>query len=453
MSADGSTKNTNQWPVIAVLGTVFGVGAFVALGGPAAIFESGQSGAPLPGLGPGQLQKFYEARKLFTHQFTVEEGLGPRFNGSSCYQCHGQPGAIGGEGQNPQNASLLRIASRVSDSPTYGKDLRGVIATLNKKDVQYFENHGGPVVGKYSVTAQFPKIFSADCKLDTIPVPADCEFKSQRYAPQVLGLGLVSAIDDEDLMDLEDAEVEENVDMAGRAVEYKDPLTAEGRVARFGLKNQDTTLLGIVTEMMNHGLGLTSPLQPDLGTVGGINDLPRCLLPLLPPEPNDLGRIQANLTYFLALTAPPPRGKITPDVEAGEKIFTKLQCAFCHRPELHTKEHVQVVDPSSPFPDLQYIEIKALEDKPVKAYSDLLLHNMGSSLADGIPQGKAQSGEWRTAPLWGLSSRKYLMHDGSKTNLADAILAHGGQGKPSRDAFKKLPEQEKRQLYAFLQSL
>ncbi len=57
-------------------------------------------------------------------------------------------------------------------------------------------------------------------------------------------------------------------------------------------------------------------------------------------------------------------------------------------------------------------------------YSDFALHNMGSTLSDGILQGAAGPGEFRTAPLWGLGKRLFFLHDGRTYNLIQAIHAH-----------------------------
>jgi CxxC motif-containing protein (DUF1111 family) len=59
----------------------------------------------------------------------------------------------------------------------------------------------------------------------------------------------------------------------------------------------------------------------------------------------------------------------------------------------------------------------------------------------------------RTAPLWGVRKQLPLMHDGRAANLNDAILAHAGQGQKSRDRYAALPQSQKDNLVAFLNSL
>ena len=54
-------------------------------------------GDPLPGIASGDFEEFRLGLDDFTEVETVEDGLGPAFNGSSCAVCHSVP-AIGGSG-------------------------------------------------------------------------------------------------------------------------------------------------------------------------------------------------------------------------------------------------------------------------------------------------------------------------------------------------------------------
>ena len=82
----------------------------------------------------------------------------------------------------------------------------------------------------------------------------------------------------------------------------------------------------------------------------------------------------------------------------------QVGCALCHTPEL----------------------------AGVRLYSDLLLHSMGDQLADGVTQGGAGPEQFRTAPLWGLGQRLFLLHDGRTQDFLEAILAHGGDGSEAK---------------------
>ena len=141
----------------------------------------------------------------------------------------------------------------------------------------------------------------------------------------------------------------------------------------------------------------------------------------------------------------------TEQIAVGRGLFTSIGCASCHRPDM---------------------------DKVVGLYSDLLLHDMGPTLADagsysshsdwsgsGVsasrrnePDARPQSGrasrqEWRTPPLWGIRDSGPYLHDGRATTFEQAIAIHGGEGQASADAFASLETQEKAVLMTFLKSL
>ena len=84
-------------------------------------------------------------------------------------------------------------------------------------------------------------------------------------------------------------------------------------------------------------------------------------------------------------------------------------------------------------------------------FSDLLLHDIGTG--DGIPQGVARGSEMRTAPLWGLSYRRMLLHDGSATSPDEAIRRHGREADGVRRNYDRLSPAERRALVAFLNTI
>jgi len=89
----------------------------------------------------------------------------------------------------------------------------------------------------------------------------------------------------------------------------------------------------------------------------------------------------------------------------------------------------------------------------VPLYSDLLLHDMGPALDDGVTQGWARGKDWRTTPLWGLGMRPRLLHDGRAITIKDAVLAHDGEGADAALTFRHLTESDQLALLAFLSSL
>jgi CxxC motif-containing protein (DUF1111 family) len=103
--------------------------------------------------------------------------------------------------------------------------------------------------------------------------------------------------------------------------------------------------------------------------------------------------------------------------------------------------------------------LQQISKKTFRAYTDLLLHDMGPALADGRPDFKAGPRDWRTAPLWGIglsaqvNGSTHLLHDGRARNVLEAILWHGGEAQISRDLFAGFSKQEREDLIAFVNSL
>ena len=183
-------------------------------------------------------------------------------------------------------------------------------------------------------------------------------------------------------------------------------------------------------------MGITNPTFSDENLPQGQAILDECDL-LVDIIEDDSGQAVDELTDFMQFLAPPTRGPITQQVRNGSKVFANIGCAKCHVPTLMTGDSL----------------VEALRFKPVNLYSDLLLHGMGPNLDDGIPMESAKGNEWRTAPLWGLSQRKFFLHDGRADSIEKAIRRHGGEGLKARDRFKGLTRRDREALLAFLRSL
>jgi CxxC motif-containing protein (DUF1111 family) len=176
---------------------------------------------------------------------------------------------------------------------------------------------------------------------------------------------------------------------------------------------------------------------------------------LIASHPNSVTNTEATSTtgalsaiekfaFFMRLLAPPePSGDTpggAPSIASGKNVFNSVGCAFCHAPSFMTGNSA----------------VAALRNQPVRLYSDLLVHDMGLGLADGISQGQAGPREFRTAPLWGLGQRIFFLHDGRTSDLAAAIRAHQSIGSEANGViqnFLGLTENQKQDLYNFLRSL
>jgi CxxC motif-containing protein (DUF1111 family) len=96
---------------------------------------------------------------------------------------------------------------------------------------------------------------------------------------------------------------------------------------------------------------------------------------------------------------------------------------------------------------------------PIYAFTDLQRHDMGPELADPRPEilpdgaGEVAGNLWLTRSLWGLADTAPYLHDGRAATVEEAILAHGGESAPSREAYIALAGVDQAALRVFLASL
>ncbi|HZR81388.1 MAG TPA: di-heme oxidoredictase family protein [Candidatus Binatia bacterium] len=335
------------------------------------------------------LQRFAEIE-------TAATGLGPAFNGSSCAECHNFP-AIGGS--SPRRVTL------------FGRTSGGTFDPLPAE--------GGPDL-------QDRGLEDAGCTQPPETVPGTANVVALRDTPAAFGAGLIDGLRDDVILRRADPDDRNHDGISGR------PNMVGGRLGRFGWKASAPSLAELLPDHTLHEIGITSPTRAsDLPPQGA----PPACDPA--PDPEDDGTGIAGSTDFLRLLAPLAVPKATPETNFGKRSFRKARCQLCHVDKIRT-------GPSS---------TKVLHNKPAWLYSDLLLHDMGPGLADGIADGDASGSEFRTAPLWGVGRSAPYLHDGRAATLEDAIVAHGGEATASRDRFLALSTFERDALIAFLKSL
>src|SRR6266699_2826401 len=157
-----------------------------------------------------------------------------------------------------------------------------------------------------------------------------------------------------------------------------------------------------------------------------------------------------KFAFFMRFLAAPTPSPDTPggatSIANGKSLFSSIGCALCHTPTLSTRNTT----------------VAALRNQPVNLFSDLLVHDMGVGLADGVSQGQAGPREFRSAPLWGLGQRIFFLHDGRTSDLLQAIQAHQSGSPSTGDAseanavikkFNSLKETQKQDILNFLRSL
>jgi len=369
---------------------------------------------PLPGLSDAQVAQYQRGRALFDHTFTPAEGLGPLFNNTSCKACHGFPNSGGA------SSELLTLI---------GGDSNGVPRTLKEK--------GGPVISDWAIAGipreQFPLAVTAI---------------SKRTSPPTFGTGLLEAVATADLTaQLAPDSRKDSLGIRGKA------NSDGGAIGRFGWKAQTADMLSFTVTAANFEMGLSSPQRPYE------------FFPNLPPQflasPSlyasvsfvasyfdqrgaasaspDLTQAQVDdLTAFQRFQAPPAPLPLSLQAKAGQATFQQLGCALCHTPQFKTSPNA----------------IGIPSGLAVNCYSDLLLHDMGPLLDDGIRyQSAAKGSEWRTTPLWGLRFKQRYLHDGRTNSLEEAIMLHSGEGAKVAAAYQALGTSDRSALLAFLSSL
>ena len=272
---------------------------------------------------------------------------------------------------------------------------------------------------------------AAGLTIETIPDGATAV--AEIRAPAVYGLGLVARIQEAEILSRADPD-----DLDGDAISGRPNMDSAGRVGRFGRKAQHATLHGFIEEALRLEMGITTPENPEEERGHGL-ELPAGAD--IAPDPEATEEQLQLLVDYIDLLAPPRRRlpenpEALADIEEGERVFTFMGCDACHTPSF-------TIDAG---------EAPAFADRRFRLYSDLLLHDMGPELASTCAPGTAPS-EWKTARLVGLGYRSEFLHDGRVQRIQDAIELHGGEGAASRDIFRRLNQQARRQVLAFLRSL
>ena len=411
------------------------------------------AGDPLPGLTAPEQALFEAGLEEFLQVASVqgeavvpgtEAGLGPRFNANSCAACHVQP-AVGGSSpaQNPQ-AGIATLGGASNQVPWF------VAPAGPVREARFVKKRDGTPDG--GVTDLFVVAGRADAPGCAIQqpgfLPAGDPLSGQGGNPNLIfriptptfGGGLIEAIPDQVILDNKASQrhAKALLGISGR----ENRTGNDGTITRFGWKAQNKSLLLFAAEAYNVEQGITNEIFGQER-----EEDPGCRFNPLPEDRTafdgsgaDAHSAIVRFAGFMRLLAPPAPAPASPSTANGQAQFARVGCALCHTPTLTTGREASA----------------ALSQQRVNLYSDLLLHDMGDGLADGISQGGAGGREFRTAPLWGLGQRLFFLHDGRTGNLLAAIQAHASQGSEATQVvvrFNQLFPGDKQDLIDFLRSL
>lgn len=426
-----------------------------------------------------------ELDPLFPQFTTNSNGLGARHNADQCFACHGHP-TLGGSGgflvpnpidlarfgpgaarppENPQFDLIphrfgrqnvvpsfmqqygpireVRFINKVDDNGNFLRDANGALMPDGGVHALWTVRgtRGDPTIPNCTITQpNFEKQLQQNNLAFRIPL-------------QMTGLGLIESIQDREILAKQAANASRRqaLGIAGRPNRSGN----DGTITRFGWKAQNKSITMFAGEAYNVEMGITNEMFPTAR-----EEDPNCN-GNGKPAPNDVTRMDANDDFNQAFNnpvhiladwmqfsllmrftdGPQPAANPSQSAQRGRLVFNDVGCALCHTPTMQTAP---------------VMNSAVLQNRPVNLFSDLMIHDMGIGLADGVSQGLAGPREFRTTPLWGVGQRIFFMHDGRTSDLLEAIRAHASNGSEANaviGAFNDLPVSDKQAILNFLRSL
>jgi CxxC motif-containing protein (DUF1111 family) len=351
-----------------------------------------------------------------------EDGIGPLFNNTSCISCHESP----------------RGTAEAQDTNTSTKVFGGQASQITELRAGHF--NGATFTDQ--IGGSLVRDRANDRSLQAHVLSGN-EVQALRLTISLAGDGYVEAIDSNTLQTIANAQP-----AAQRGTLIQVPvLEAAGqtRTGRFGWKDQQATLLSFAADAYSNEMGVTSRLLPTENTFQGTSVQGGPFDGKTDPE-DDANDIDA-FTLFMRCLKAPPRGPTNANTTNGQNVFNSIGCATCHVGTITTAPAGTVINGGA------LTVSTALGDKNIHAFSDFLLHDVGTG--DGIVQngGQGTRNQLRTAALWGIGARTRFMHDGTSLTVTAAIQRHANQGATAKNNFNALSAQNQSDLVAFIFSL
>jgi len=404
----------------------------------------------------------------------ASDGLGPLFNARSCQACHVKDGrgSLPGLAQAEQTDSmalLMRLARPVA-ADVMRRDLQNNLQTnaaaltwlpdpVYGGQLQPFAVPGLPAEGQVRITyTEVPVALNGGETVVLLQPAYQAQnlayggmhpdtVMSPRLAPPMLGLGLLEAIHEDDI--LANVRQPQPDGIKGQANWVTSLTTGQQVLGRFNWKASKPDVLHQSSAALSGDMGLSSPLFPN--HYGDCTEHQPACYALPHGAQAHLGEHEVPdylmkfiVMYAQNLALPQRRDVDDARVLAGKKLFYESQCIACHVPKYVTRR-------DAPRPEHRF--------QLIWPYTDLLLHDMGEGLADGQVDGQAHGRQWRTPPLWGIGLTKTVnpsatwLHDGRARTLLEAIVWHGGEAQAARDRVVNMTPQARADLIRFLESL
>ena len=428
---------------------------------------------PIPMLTKKQGKRFAAGKEQFNEMWVLAPdpsgvwGLGPTFNEDRCAHCHVENGrsAAVPDGGDAVRGPLVRLSLAGNDEhggplphPVYGDQLQNrgiedrvppegrVVVNYREREVEFAD---GAIV-----KLRDPEIEFRDLQFGEI---GEATMQSLRVAPQLVGLGLLEGISENTILGFVERQAAQGI--SGRPNYVWDVENERRALGRFGWKANQPSVRQQVAAAFMGDIGATTylfqsencpaaqlkcldtPSAASCGGQGGCNGF------TFRPEVNP-SRLTNITLYLRTLSVPARRDALDPVVKHGEQLFAQARCSGCHIPEIRVGSKDEIPQ-----------EVASAAGILIRPYTDLLIHDMGDDLADGRPDFEASGNEWRTPPLWGIgllpdvNGHSDLLHDGRARNTTEAILWHGGEAEPAREAFRTMSAADRTALVKFVESL
>ncbi|POA34514.1 MULTISPECIES: di-heme oxidoredictase family protein [unclassified Pseudomonas] len=439
-------------------------------GGAATVRKTDQNAFSLPSanLSPTRRLDFSVGNSFFRSPWviapsttTARDGLGPLFNTNACQNCHIKDGRGHPPTADSANAVSMLVRLSIPNAPAYAKVIEhmGVVPEpVYGGQLQDMAVPGVAPEGKVRVDYDpLPVRFTDGTEIELRkprllitqlgygPMHPDTLF-SARVAPPMIGLGLLEAISDADILANADAQAKAKNGIAGRPNRVWDDAQQKTVLGRFGWKAGQPNLNQQNVHAFSGDMGLTTRLRPFDDCTPAQTDClqaPNGNGPDGEPEVSD-NILRLVLFYSRNLAVPARRDVNGAQVLAGKNLFYQAGCQSCHTPKFTTAANA--AEPE-------------LANQLIRPYSDLLLHDMGEGLADNRSEFQASGRDWRTPPLWGIgltqavSGHTQFLHDGRARNLLEAVLWHGGEARAAQQQVLAFNAEQRAALLAFLNSL
>lgn len=458
-------------------------------GGQGTVYATGRQSFsfPLANLDDAERTRFAIGNSFFKRNWveapastTARDGLGPHFIARSCAGCHVMDGrgappdwkkTLGPEPDNTVSL-LIRLSvpstpephAGVKPEPVYGDHFNNA-AVQGVQPEGHVEIRSTPIRGRFADGTRYT-LHKPEYRLTRLgygPMAKDVML-SPRIAPQVIGLGLIEAIPESEILRNAQDQAAAAGPIKGQPNRVWDAFAQKEVIGRFGWKANTGSVAHQSAGAFNGDMGITTNVFWQEACTAAQKD---CLAAphgggkrtghdgLMPssqataevPEIDDdtLGHV----VFYTATLAPAARRQPDdPQVLRGQALFAQAQCATCHRPSYTTGAPL--------FPHLSSARISGQRIWP---YTDLLLHDMGPDLADGRPDHRASGSQWKTPPLWGVglfksvNGHQRLLHDGRANGVLEAVLWHGGEAQAAKAQVLQFSKKDRDALVKFVESL